>query len=203
MKTLLELHDIHKAFGGVKALDGVSFAIATGEVHAIVGENGAGKSTLMNILAGVYSPDDGTMTLGGEAFAPRNPLEARARGISIVFQELALFPTLTVDANLYAGKELLHDIRLDHEAMRAHTQTTIQDMEVGLRTTDVVEDLTIGQRQWVEIARALTDDARIVILDEPNSALNHYETDVLFTLIERLKARGITIIYISHRLEEV
>lgn len=203
MTAKLQIQHISKAFGGVRALCDVTFDIDAGEIHAIVGENGAGKSTLMNILAGVHRPDEGTILLDSSAFAPRNPLEARAQGISIVFQELALFPTLTVDANLYAGKEVYQGIKLDHQAMQQSTQETIQKMEVDLHASDVVEDLSIGQRQWVEIARALTDDARIVILDEPNSALNHHETDVLFKLIERLKARGITILYISHRLEEV
>ncbi len=200
---ILEIHNLRKHFGGVKALNGVSFSIKAGEIHAIVGENGAGKSTMMNILAGVYPGDGGKVLLHGTTYSPASPREAREQGISIVFQELALFPSLPVDANLFAGKEKMKGIRLDHQTMQTQAASTIDQMAVELHASDQVEGLTIGQQQWVEIARALTDKAQILILDEPNSALNQYETKALFQLIRRLKENGITIIYISHRLEEV
>jgi len=200
---ILQLAGVSKSFGGVQALRAVTFDIRRGETHAIVGENGAGKSTLMNILAGVYAYDSGQIALNGQAYAPANPYEARAKGISIVFQELALFPALPVEANLFVGKERLNGAQLDHHAMREATQAIIQQMAVALRPTDLVGSLAIGEQQWVEIARALTDQAQVLILDEPNSALNQYETQTLFRLIDHLKAQGITILYISHRLEEV
>ena len=200
---ILEIRDIRKHFGGVRALDGVSFAIAAGEVHAIVGENGAGKSTMMNVLAGVYPADSGAIFLRGQPYAPADPREAREKGISIVFQELALFPTFTVEGNIFAGKEMTQGLRLDHRAMQERATATISQMLVELDVSEQLGLLTIGQQQWVEIARALTDDAQVLILDEPNSALNQYETQALFRLIRRLKEQGITVIYISHRLEEV
>lgn len=201
--SILELQEIRKYFGGVKAVDGVSLAVAAGEVHAIVGENGAGKSTLMNILAGVYPSDGGSILLEGRPYAPGSPGEARAKGVSIVFQELALFPSLPVEANIFIDKEMIQGIRLDHQAMREQAQAVLDRMGVTLDPAEPVGNLSIGSQQWVEIARALTDNARVLILDEPNSALNQYETEALFRLIRHLKGQGITVIYISHRLEEV
>lgn len=200
---VLELQDLRKYFGGVKAVDGVTFSIYSGEVHAIVGENGAGKSTLMNILAGVYPANSGQMLLQGQPYTPGNPGEARAKGVSIVFQELALFPSLPVDANVFIDKEIVRGPRLAQQEMRDRTMTILEQMRVQLDPSQPVGSLSIGQQQWVEIARALTDKARVLILDEPNSALNQYETEALFELIRRLKSQGITVIYISHRLEEV
>ncbi|HEX2979321.1 MAG TPA: ATP-binding cassette domain-containing protein [Anaerolineaceae bacterium] len=201
--AILRLEHIKKYFGGVKAVDDVSFSIAQGEVHAIVGENGAGKSTLMNILAGVYRVDSGTIYYHGERFDPENPRMARAKGISTVFQELNLFEDLNVEANLFAGNEVSHHGILAHSAMQERSSQLLQAMNIALAPTDMVGELPIGQRQWVEIARAMTENSDVLILDEPNSALNQSETEDLFRLIENLKARGITVIYISHRLEEV
>jgi len=201
--TILEVKDIRKYFGGVKAVDGVSLSIDKGEVHAIVGENGAGKSTLMNVLAGIYPPDSGQIYIQGKAYSPESPRDARLEGINIVFQELALFPALQVDANLFAGKEIQRGLRLDLSGMRYQAQSTLVQMNVDLNPAEYVGDLSIGQQQWVEIARAMTDQSKVLILDEPNSALNQYETEELFKLIQHLKSQGITVIYISHRLEEV
>jgi ribose transport system ATP-binding protein len=200
---ILEFQDVRKHFGGVKAVDGVSFSIAPAEVHAIVGENGAGKTTLMNVVAGVYLPDAGRILMHGEPYSPNSPRDARARGISIVFQELALFPSLSVAANIFMGKEMMHRSGLDHKAMREQAQATLKRMGVELSVSELVTDLSVGQQQWVEIARALTDRAKVLILDEPNSALNVAETEALFESIRHLRGEGITVIYISHRLEEV
>lgn len=202
-QPILDIQNISKGFGGVQALKGVSFSIQPGEIHAIVGENGAGKSTMMNILAGVHQSDTGQILFNGDPYRPANPREARQRGISIVFQELALFPTLPVYANLFVGQEQMTGPRLDHQAMLRIATDTIREMGVDLDPQETVNNLSLGQQQWVEIARALSDDARVLILDEPNSALNQHETKALFRLLESLKRSGITILYISHRLEEV
>jgi ABC-type sugar transport system ATPase subunit len=200
---ILEFHEVKKYFGGVKAVDGMSFPVNPAEIHAIVGENGAGKSTLMNILAGVIPCDGGRILLHGQPYAPANPRAARAKGISTVFQELALFATLPVDANIYIDKEVFRGPGLDHRSMREGAEATLRRMGVALDPAEMVGDLSMGQRQWVEIARALNDNAQIIILDEPNSALDQKETEALFGLLRRLREGGITILYISHRLEEV
>lgn len=200
---ILELKDVHKHFGGVKAVDGVSISIACGVIHAIVGENGAGKSTLMNIIAGVYPRDSGQMRVAGSIYSPKTPRDAHASGISIVFQDLALFPAMPVEANVFAGKEATRGVGLDHAAMRAQTSAALRQMSVELNPARQLGTLTIGEQQWVEIARAVTDESRVLILDEPNSALNQHESEALFGLIRRLKSQGMTVLFISHRLEEV
>jgi ABC-type sugar transport system ATPase subunit/ribose/xylose/arabinose/galactoside ABC-type transport system permease subunit len=201
--AILRLENVKKYFGGVKAVDDVSFTIAQGEVHAIVGENGAGKSTMMNLLAGVYRADSGTIYFHGEEYDPESPRLARLKGISTVFQELNLFEELNVEANLFAGNEVSHYGLLDDRVMLNRARRSLAEMNIDLDAADLVGDLSIGQRQWVEIARAMAENSDVLILDEPNSALNQSETEELFKLIANLKARGVTIIYISHRLEEV
>ncbi len=200
---ILEIRDVCKNFHQVKAVNHVSFTIERGEVHALCGENGAGKSTLMNLIAGVYRYDEGEMYLDGAKYQPRNPAEARQRGVNIVFQELSLFSLQNADRNIFAGKEECGLGLLKHKNMYERTGKILKEMELNIDLHVPVEQLSIGQRQWIEIARALADDARILILDEPNSALNMYETQILFKLIRELTAKGITIIYISHRMDEV
>ncbi len=202
-ENILEIKDICKSFHQVKAVDHVSFSIRQGEVHAICGENGAGKSTLMNLLAGVYRYDAGEILLGGELYRPKNPAEARERGVNIVFQELSLFALQTADANIFAGKEETKGGVMSHAKMREKTAQILKEMELDIDLGTPVHQLSIGQRQWIEIARALAGEAKILILDEPNSALNMYETEILFRLIRELTEKGITIIYISHRMDEV
>lgn len=200
---ILEIKNVCKSFHQVRAVRNVSFSIRRGEVHAICGENGAGKSTLMNLIAGVYRYDEGEMLIDGELYRPKDPAEARGRGVNIVFQELSLFSLQTADKNIFAGKEITKVGLLAHRKMKEKTARTLQEMELAIDGDKPVDQLTIGQRQWIEIARALADEAKILILDEPNSALNMYETEILFGLIEELTAKGITIIYISHRMDEV
>ncbi len=202
-ENFFELRHVKKHFHKIKAVDDVSFIIKKGEVHALLGENGAGKSTLMNLIAGVYRMDDGEMWLDGEPYAPRNTREARHAGVSIVFQELSLFSQQNVTRNIFAGKELKKKTGIDHESMNGRAKQILKEMCLDVDLSLPVSELSIGQQQWVEIARALADDAKILILDEPNSALNSQETAVLFEIITQLKAQGITIIFISHRLDEV
>ena len=202
-ETYFQLDHVCKSFHSVKAVNDVSFAIGKGEVHAICGENGAGKSTMMNLIAGVYRADSGEMRLDDQVYDPKNPADARKAGVSIVFQELSMFSLQTTEMNIFAGKELTIGLSLDHKEMRRRTQQVLDEMELNIDLDTPVELLTIGQRQWIEIARAIADDAKILILDEPNSALNMYETEILFRIIREQTAKGMTILYISHRMDEV
>jgi len=200
----IQLHRLSKRFGGVTALDDVSFEIRRGEVHAVMGENGAGKSTLMKLLAGVHEPDDGEIRLEARSVRLKNPREARRQGINIVFQELNLFSHRTVAANVFANRELTArwgGVR--RRAMREATRRVLVELDAPLSPDALVGPLSIGEKQQVEIARTLEQQSRIIILDEPNSALNETESKRLFDIIRRLRAQGITIVYVSHRLEEV
>ncbi len=200
----IQLVRVSKRFGGVTALDQVSFEIRRGEVHAVVGENGAGKSTLMKLLAGVHEPDAGEIRLAGRRVRLKHPREARRQGISIVFQELNLFPHRTVAANVFANREVPRRWGwINRRAMRKATQRVLAELDVRLSPDALVGPLALGEKQLVEIARTLEQEARIIILDEPNSALNEAESQRLFDIVRRLRERGITIVYVSHRLEEV
>jgi ABC-type sugar transport system ATPase subunit len=201
---MIRLEGISKRFGGVQALRDVSFSIDRGEIHAIVGENGAGKSTLMKILAGVHQPDQGTVYLRGEPVRIGDPLEARRLGVSIVFQELNLFPDLTVAGNIFANRERSTAAGLlDNRTMNDAARDVLRLMRVELDPRTKVRRLSVGEKQLVEIARTLQEESAIVIMDEPNSALNANESERLFDILRRLRDRGLTVIYVSHRLEEV
>ncbi|CAN5818881.1 sugar ABC transporter ATP-binding protein [soil metagenome] len=201
---MVRLEQINKRFGGVTALRDVSFSIARGEIHALVGENGAGKSTLMKILAGIYQPDSGHVFLRGEPVTLNSPLVAQRAGVSIVSQELALFPHLSISANMFVNREeTFGGGILNERAMREASRQVLQEMGVGLDPSRKVSSLTVGEKQMVEIARTLQQQSDIVIMDEPNSALNATESERLFDILRRLRERGLTIIYVSHRLEEV
>ncbi len=201
--TILELKNIDKRFGGVHALNNVSFSIKEGEVHAIVGENGAGKSTLMKILAGNYKPDTGRILFHGDDVEFDNPHQAHAVGINIVYQEFYCFPSLDVVANVFAGREINKTLFLDEKEMRMRVCDVFNRMGVMIDLDATVRDLSVADQQIIEIAKALVYESKIVIMDEPNSALTDKETKALFEIINRLKKQGITILYISHRLEEV
>ena len=193
-----------KAFGATRALDGVELAVAPGEVHALIGENGAGKSTLMKVLAGVHQPDAGRMAIDGETYKPMDPLDARRQGVAMIFQELALAPQLSVEANVMLGVEPARGGRLNHAAARAKTQESLAALgQDAIDPEARVDSLPIGAQQLVEIARALVLDAKIIVLDEPTSSLTGADVEKLFEVIERLKQRGVSIVYISHFLEEV
>jgi ABC-type sugar transport system ATPase subunit len=195
--------DLRKAYGGIQALTGVDLAIEPGHVHAIVGENGAGKSTLMKILAGAVHPDAGEVRIAGEAVRMASPADARRRGVGIVYQELSLFPERSILANLFPDRQPTRLGLVDTAEMRRRAVPILT--RIGLTTdpdTDVGR-LGVGERQLVELSRLLIERPRILILDEPNSALNERETQRLFTILRELSTDGITIIYVSHRLEEV
>jgi len=200
---LLAATDLHKSYGGVNALRGATLEICPGEVHALLGENGTGKSTMMRILAGVEPADRGTMEIAGDPVVFTNTADARNAGISIVFQELSLFPDLDVLANLFMGREPTRGGRVDRKAMRRQALPIVEKLGLAFPLSERVAKLSLAERQHVEIAKALLGRARLLILDEPNSALNATESKRLFDLIQELKDDGTAIIYISHRLEEV
>ncbi len=201
----LHVEGLKKHFGGVKALDGVSFSLERGEVHALVGENGAGKSTLIKVLSGVHQFVDGTITLGGKAFTPNNPHEAKARGLQVVHQEFNLLGHLSVAENI--SIEAMPKTRLgllDRAEMNTRARTALD--AIGLRDIDVrapVTSLGIAHQQLVEIARALQSESEILILDEPTATLTERETRRLFEIIRDIKAKGVTVVFVSHHLEEV
>jgi ribose transport system ATP-binding protein len=201
---MLEMSGVQKRYGSTQALAGVSFRLEAGEVHALVGENGAGKSTLMKILAGAERPDAGEMFLGGAPYAPRGPREARELGVAMIYQELAIAPHLTVEANILLGREPRRGGWLRaSEARRIVSRVlgTLDHPEIKPETR--CGDLSVAAQQLVEVARALVSDARVIVFDEPTSALTRHDVEVLFDRIARLRERGIGIVYISHFLEEV
>ena len=200
----LKLSKIHKSFGPTIALDGVDLELREGEVHALIGENGAGKSTLMNIIAGSLRPDQGTMEIHANPYAPSNPLDARTHGIALIHQELSLCPHLTVAENVLMGIESSHLGWLDRDKLIARTNDVLKTFHhADIRPEKRVGDLSVAARQIVEISRALAAHARIILMDEPTSSLQREDVGHLFTLIRKLSAEGISVIYISHFLEEV
>lgn len=201
--TILEVRGISKSFPGVKALDNVSFQIRRGEIHALLGANGAGKSTLIKIIAGMYSKDAGSILIDGQEVQIRNPLDSQALGISVVFQELTVFPDLSVLENIFINREQLRGIFYDWKHMKEKTQQIIDELGLGFKVTDKVGNLPIAQQQMVEIVKAVSFDAKILILDEPTSSLSAKETERLFEIMRKLHEKGTTIIYISHRLDEI
>jgi ribose transport system ATP-binding protein len=201
---LLRMAGIGKAFSGVTVLDDVDFELRAGETHALLGGNGAGKSTLMKILEGVYTLDHGTVELDGEAVELGTPQAARRHGVAMIFQEFSLVPTLTVAQNIYLTREARTRAGLlDDRALERRAAELLAELGVDIDPRLEVGRLSTASLQLVEIAKALSQDARILIMDEPTASLAHSEVDALFQIIERLKERGITIVYITHRLEEV
>jgi ribose transport system ATP-binding protein len=197
------MENISKSFPGVTALSDVNFATHRGEVHALVGENGAGKSTLMKILCGVYQPDMGNMYIEGAPFKPLNPRSAQEQGVSIVFQELNVCPHLTVMDNIFLARyETKYGLVNDHELYKRAKQI-LEGLDSDINPKSKINTLSVSEMQIIEIARAMSFDARILILDEPTSALTQKETATLFNGIRKLKGSGLGVIYISHRLAEI
>lgn len=201
--VLLSLHGIGKRFAGIPALQGIDLALRRGRVHTLLGENGAGKSTLIKILAGVHQPSEGTMMLRGKPYAPQNPREAAKSGIAVVFQELSLCNNLSVAENMLATREPSRFGFIDRKALYRRAQALVEDLGLPVDVHARVADLSIAQRQLVEIAKGLSHDADVVILDEPTSSLSDSEVDILHAIIARLKAAGKAVIYISHRMDEI
>jgi ribose transport system ATP-binding protein len=201
--TILKITDVTKSFGQVAALKGMRLEVRRGRVHTLLGENGAGKSTLMKILAGVHGATSGEIVLDGQAYRPANPQEAASLGLAIVFQELSLCNNLTVAENILATREPRRFGFINDKSLVAKAQQIVADLGLPIDVTEKVGNLSIAQRQLVEIAKGLSHDAKVVILDEPTSSLSDSEAEILFEIIGRLKQRNAAIIYISHRMEEI
>lgn len=201
-EQLLKVSGISKSFPGVQALKDVQFELNRGEVLVLVGENGAGKSSLMKILSGIYARDSGTIVLEGQEVEIDSPKTAQQLGISIIHQEMNLMPDLTIAQNIYIGREP-GGLFVNERALNKRATELLDRLGIALNPRDKIEDLTVAKQQMVEIAKALSFDAKVLIMDEPTSALTQSETDTLFTLIEGLRASGTGIIYISHRMEEL
>src|SRR5258708_29078668 len=203
--SLLEMRDISKRFPGVLALDHVSFDLLPGEIHALVGENGAGKSTLMNVLGGVYEHGtyDGEILMGGEVRRFAGVRAAEDAGIAVVHQELSLIPEFSIAENIFLGREPRRFGLIDSESLYSRAQRVLDDLPLKLDPHLPAGYLGIGQQHLVEIAKALARDARILVLDEPTAALTDPEAEVLFGILDRLRASGAGLIYISHRLGEL
>ena len=202
-QELVRMSGIMKEFPGVKALDDVKLDLYSGEVLALLGENGAGKSTLMKILSGVYQRDEGEIVLFGKQIREWNANHAKEAGVAIIHQELNMCTHLSVAENIFLGRELVKNGRLDNERMNEETKAILSRLNIDINPRQQVGDLAVSRQQMVEIAKALSQNAKILIMDEPTSALTSKEIDELFKIICQLKADGIGIIYISHRLEEL
>jgi len=202
-QTSLKMSGIGKSFPGIQALDNVDLAVRRGEIHAIVGENGAGKSTLMKILAGVYQPDRGSIEIDGAEVVLENPIEAQKAGIRMVYQELNLVPDLTVAENIALGRMPTRYGLVNKAAITAEAERILSELEAKILPGTPVGELTVSQQQLVEIAKAYAASPRFIVFDEPTSSLSEHEARALFQVIQRMKASGISIIYISHRLREV
>ncbi|HKS38587.1 MAG TPA: ATP-binding cassette domain-containing protein, partial [Verrucomicrobiae bacterium] len=201
--SFLTFGGITKRFPGVLALDGVSFDVARGSCHALIGENGAGKSTLGKILAGVYTADEGEIRLDGKPVHPANPLVARQLGIAMVHQELAFCPNLTVAENLCLGDLPRRAGWVDRATMRQRARAMLREIEADIDVDRPIGELSTGLEQIVQIAAAVGTNAQVIVMDEPTSSLSAHESEHLFHLLAHLKERGITVIYVSHRMEEV
>ena len=200
---IISLKNVHKSFGGVSVLNGVDFVLQKGSVHALVGQNGAGKSTMMKILTGVYTCDSGDIYIDGSKVKMNSYSDAVSHGISLIFQELSLIPTLTVAENIFLNREILEGPFLDKKSMERKAHELLQSLDIDVDVHSRVEDLDVGVCQMIEIAKALSVNAKVLILDEPTASLSEKETAHLFTLINSLKQRGVSMIYISHRMAEI
>ena len=200
---LLSVTGLSKTYPGVTALDGIGFDLREGEVHAIVGENGAGKSTLIKILAGAVEPTGGTITVDGVDHDRLTPALARQLGVAVIYQEFTLVPTLSAADNVYLGEYITRGPFLDKKAMESHSEKLFSRLGVRIDPRALVEDLTTGYQQIVEIAKAISKDARLLIMDEPSAPLTASEVEAMYQVVDALKREGITIVYISHRLDEI
>ncbi|MDB5833426.1 MAG: D-ribose transporter ATP-binding protein, partial [Caballeronia sp.] len=200
----LELRHASKSFGRVRALGDGSLALWPGEVHALLGENGAGKSTLVKLLAGVYQPDSGELLVDGQARTFANPAEARDAGLAVIYQEPTLFADLSIAENIYMGRQPRDRIgRIRYDEMNREVDALLQSLGVNLRAERLVRGLSIADQQVVEIAKALSLNANVLIMDEPTAALSLTEVERLFSIVRALRERDAAILFITHRLDEV
>lgn len=200
---VLEMNHIAKSFPGVKVLDDVTLRIRPGEVHALMGENGAGKSTLMKILMGIYTADAGELVFDGQPFTVRNPRDAMDRGIAMIHQELNPILDMQVYENIYIGREKRRGGLVDKRTMQKETAALLQTLGIDISATAYMRELSVAQCQLIEIVKAISIQAKVIIMDEPTSAITEREVDTLFTQIRRLRSEGVAIIYISHKMDEI
>ena len=201
--TLIEAKGIYKSFSGVPVLQDVHFEVKAGEVHALMGENGAGKSTLIKIITGVYTKDAGQIYWEGNPVEINNYQDCQKLGVACIYQELSVIPPLTVAQNVFLGREPRKGVFIDYAKMNQMTQELIDKYQFPLKPTTVVDNLGIGQRQLIEILKGLSQDSKLLIMDEPTASLSGKEAEMLFKIIQKLRSEGVSIIYISHRLDEV
>lgn len=199
----ISLEDIYKSFGSVTVLKGVDFHVKQGTIQALVGGNGAGKSTLMKILAGIHAYDKGTMKIYGKNVKFNNAIDAKQYGIRMIFQELSLSPTLTVAENVFLGNEIRKNVRLNKKLMAEKIQQLLDELQINARPADRIQDLGIGVCQLIEIVKALSFEEKILIMDEPTASLTDHETGILFDIIRNLKNKGVSIVFISHRMKDI
>lgn len=202
-ETILELKDITKLYPGVKALDRVNLSFRKGEIHALVGENGAGKSTLIKTITGAIQPTEGEVIINGSTFQGLTPALSRENGIAAVYQEFALVPVLDVTENIFMGEYIRKGLLFDKKTMRSKAKELLDSLNIGINPDEKVADLTTGYQQIVEIAKAISKNAQILIMDEPSAPLTNNEVEAMFRIVRRVKQQGMTVIYISHRLEEI
>lgn len=201
---ILKINHVKKAFGGVQALKGVSFNIKKGEVHSLAGENGCGKSTLIKIISGFYTADEGSLEFDGQTFSQFTPTEAIQQGVQVIYQDFSLFPNLTVMENLSLNLELMNKRKIIHyKRLRKIAERAIAKINFKIDLDEVVENLSVADKQLIAICRALLNDAKLIIMDEPTTSLNKREVKSLFEVIRNLKQQGIAILFVSHKLEEV
>ncbi len=205
MQEILRFEHIDKRFMGVHALKDISFNLYNGEIHALMGENGAGKSTLMKILTGIYSKDSGKIYFQGELLSPKSPKEALDRGISIIHQELNMMEQLSVTQNIFIGRESLQNnkLLLDEQAQNKRAEQLFQQLNMDINPTELMSNLSVGKQQMVEIAKAVSFDLKVLVLDEPSAALTETEINELFAIMKDLANKGVSMIYISHRMNEI
>src|SRR5215210_3381603 len=204
LEPILALRQVTKRFGGAMALDGVDFDLRAGEIHGLLGENGAGKSTLMKILSGVHSPDEGEVVIRGQSVRLRSPSDAQSHGVGMIYQELSMMPTLSVAENVFLGRQPLNRFGLvDWKRMNAEASSQLSELGIEINASERLGALSLGTQQLIEIARIVFSGAEIIILDEPTSALSGPEAERLFALMRELRARGKSLIFISHFLEDV
>lgn len=203
-ETVLELHDIVKTFGSSTALAGMHFSLQKGEVHALMGENGAGKSTFIKIITGVYQPDSGTITYEGKPIAPKNTIESQKLGIAAIYQHVTAFPDLSVTENIFMGQELRTKLgTYDWKAMHRKAAQIIAPFSSTVDVTRPMSSLSVAQQQLVEIAKALSRNAKVLILDEPTASLTTHECEELYRVVDGLREQGVSMIFITHRFEDM
>ena len=202
-EVILTMKDIDKSFPGVHALDHVNFEVKRGEVHALMGENGAGKSTLMKVLTGIYQKDSGSITYKGKEVEFHNTREAQDAGVVIVHQELNMVGDLTVAQNIFIGREPKKGFRIDDKKMIEDSKKLFQDLNIEIDPREKMQNLTVGKQQMCEIAKAISHKAEVIIFDEPSAALTEKEIADLFNIIRDLREKGLGIVYISHRMDEI